>query len=363
MVKFPKKIPLYPIIVLSILLLSACGGSRSDKPVVQPGKAMNYYLQAAQSIELGQIAEAKSLVDSALTYRSDFAVFHQTRGWLLARLDQPDSSIASYKRSLEYKSHAPNIWGALGNQYLKIEKYEEASSWLEKAIEVYPDSAELYLELTHSYYRQKDFARTLRVIENYQRNFASPHPPILYKLRGISFFTLEQYAAARAELKYYCNLKFNDGEGWKYLGMSAFHLGDSEAAVSALNKAQPRLPGDSDIFLYRSRYFRKAVKHDIAMKQIELGLSINPDNTELLTEKGILLFETQQLENAELILKNVLATKEDAWIAYRYLGLIAEAQKQPEEAIDYFSVYIKNAANVDKDVRTRMEALEAGNGR
>ncbi|MEL6820986.1 MAG: tetratricopeptide repeat protein [Calditrichota bacterium] len=359
----PLKYALLFLLLLPCLMFSACSGSHSKKPEIQPGKAMNYYLQAAQSIEVGKFAEAKSLVDSALTYRPDFAVFHQTRGWLLARLDQPDSAIASYKRSLGYKSHAPNIWGALGIQFLKIASYEEASYWLEKAVAAFPDSSDLYLQLTDSYYRRGNYTRTLSIIDAYQRRFTSPHPPILYKLRGISFFAEEQYAAARAELQYYCDLKFNDGEGWKYLGMAAFHLGDSEAAVSALNKAQPRLPGDSEIFLYRARYFRGADKHDIAMEQVEIGLQKNPDNAELLTEKGILLFEARQLESAERILKSVLENREDAWIAYRYLGFIAEAKKQPEEAIDYFSVYIKNAARVDKEVQTRMEALEAGNGR
>lgn len=363
MVKPPTYTPLFLFLLLVFLLGACSSSSHSGKSMVQPGKAMDFYLQAAQAIELGQLAEAKSLVDSALTYRSDFAVFHQARGWLLARLDQPDSSIASYKRSLEYKSHAPNIWGALGTQYLKISRYEEASGWMEKAVEAFPDSSELYLELIDSYYRRQNFPKTLSIIENYQRRFPSPHAPILYKHKGISFLKLKQYAAARAELQYYCELKFNDGEGWKYLGMAAFHLGDSEAAVSALNKAQPRMPGDSDIFLYRARYFREAGKTDIAMDQVDVGLGKNPDNTELLTEKGILLFEAELLEDAERVLKNVLETKEDAWIAYRYLGLIADAKKQPEEAIDYFSVYIKHAASVDKEVRTRMEALEAGNGR
>jgi len=324
---------------------------------------MAFYLAAAQSIESGDMSAANTQLDSAIAHRKDFAVFHQSKGWVLTRLLQPDSAIASYKRSLDIKSHSPKVWAALGGLYQNSDRYREAILYLRKATDAYPDSAELRIALVDSYFRDKQYRRVLDGLAAYFRDFPAPHAPITYKLRGVSFLKLKSYAAARAELEYYCDLKYNDGEGWKSLGKALFYLDLHDEAVTALNRAQKLIPGDPEIFLYRSRYFQHVEKNDIAMEQITVGLSLNPANAELIAEKGILLYKNQNLEEAENLLKQALKIQENTWIAYRYLGFIAEAKKQPKEAIDYFSVYIKNASKDDREVRTRIEALGAGNGR
>jgi tetratricopeptide (TPR) repeat protein len=95
-------------------------------------------------------------------------------------------------------------------------------------------------------------------------------------------------------------------EAYILLSRAYLALDDSGAALETLLDGQRELPDDPDICELLVRVLRDADEDELALENLDIGLTRNPNHVPLLSLAGIYLFEDGQEDDA----KNYLARAE-----------------------------------------------------
>lgn len=320
-------------------------------------KAFSFYYEALADIEKGYFSHALADLDSAIHYQPGYSNFYFVKGRVFEFLEKPDSSIKAYELSVKLRSHNPDAWIRLGELYLHEKRYGDAAVNYKKVIQQYPDSAEFYLHLGECYYRQKKYLLALDRLRDYQR-LANPPSLEQKKWQGLTSYGLNDNENAANLLQSYVSQYPNDNEALKYLGLAKFKLGEYDQAMSAFDKVINSNERDAEIYLYRARYFMIRNKKADALDQLEVSLKYDGLNTDILFELGKFYYEESKPEKSRHYLRRAVEIKPDYWIAYRYLGFIAEANNDLEEALSDYKLFLENTFADDAEVRQRIEKIQ-----
>lgn len=320
-------------------------------------KAFSFYYEALADIEKGYFSQALSDLDSAIHYHSGYSNFYFVKGRVFDFLQKPDSSIKAYEQSVKLRSHNPDAWIRLAELYRLKKRYGDAALNYKKVVQQYPDSAEFYLRLGECYYRQKKYLLALDRLRDYQL-LANPPSPERKKWQGMTYYGMNENQSAADLLQSYLEQYPNDNEALKYLGLAKFKLGEYDQAISALNKAINFNEMDAEIYLFRARYFMIHDKKKDALEQLEVSLKYDSLNTDILFELGKFYYQESKLEKSHHYLRRTVEIKPDYWIAYKYLGFIAESNNNLEEALADYKLFLENTFADDTEVRQRIEKIQ-----
>ena len=342
---------------ISLLFIVACSSGQLKSPASEGSKsAFSYYYDAIARVEAGEFESALANLDSAIALRPSVANFYQVKGWVYTQLNQPDSAIQAYKKCLRLKSHFPEVWISIGKLYMTVKRYDQAAFYLRKAVQAYPDSSAFHLLLAESYYQNERYHLALDFLRFYKK--LKPVPEADYwKWLGLTHYQMGNYQSAIVELTTYLSRKGDDPIVLKFLGFSKFAVQEWDEAISYLNRAVEYLPGDPEIYLYRARYFINMKKPDIAMEQLQVGLTYDSTNAELLYQIAVMYYESEKFEEAKQHLLKIIRWHPQFWNAYRYLGFLAEREANYSRAYEYYKTYIDNTFVNDPEVNDRIKKL------
>ena len=349
--------PSHLLMVISLFLFACNTANRRITTESTSRKAFSFYYNALTDIEQGYFSAALSDLDSAIYYQPEYSKFYFVKGRVFEFLHKPDSSINAYEHSVELKSFYPEAWVRLGELYLYKRNYVYAATNFKKAIQSYPDSLGFYLKLGQCYFRLKKYHLALDRLRDYQQ--LSRDPSIeLKKWQGMVNYGLNEYQKAADLLQNYIQSDPNDYEALKYLGFAKFNLKEYNEAMSAFNKALSLNDKDPEIYLYRARYFIIRGKRKDALEQLNVGLSFDSLNTDILFGLGEFYFEEQKFEKSKNYLSKTVKINPDYWKAYRYLGFILERENDLEGALKNYKLFIDNTLVEDSEVRQRIEIIK-----
>lgn len=346
------------LISLGLFILAGCAGSASQQPRDRGKDGLPFYYLALANIEQGDFPAALANLDSSIYYKPTLAQSHQLKGWVYERLGEIDSAISAYQRGLEYKSHFPDIWVRLGQLLLKTGSYADAATYLKKSVDYYPDSTRFYLGLAEAHYWMNRPALTLDDLRAYEGAASSPLPAY-WKWLGLADYKLKRFTDARQALEKYLSLGGSDALAYKILGLTLFELADYHKAVSYLNSAEQLSGFDPEVVVFRARYFKRFNKESAAWQELEDGLQRDSSSVLLLMEAGIWEYERQNFPAADGYFHKVLQSDETAWLAHRYLGLVAEQEGRPSDAIAHYQRYLQNTYRQDTEITARLKKLQA----
>lgn len=344
---------------LILLLLTSCNPYYRQAASERNSRtAFSFYYKALDSIQEGDFQTAVVHLDSAIHYQPAYSNFYFVKGRVFDFLQEPDSAIKAYERSVQLRSSNPKAWIRLGELYLSQKDYQNAASNFRKAVQNNPDSLHLYLRLGESYFRSQKYYLALDRLKEYEQ--LSPNPEVeLRKWQGLTYVGLKEYRKAADLLATYLRVHPNDSEALKYFGMAKFHLGDYNDAISALNKAGSSNVTDPEIYLYRARYFLVRGKKNAAREQLEIALQNDSLNTTILFELGMFHFNENELEKSRSYFRTTIQVDPTHWQAHRCLGIIAEQENNLEEALLHYKLYLENTLTADEDVRRRIERIQS----
>ena len=353
-----NRISSHYFLLLLLFLLISCSQNR-QKVIVnsESRKAFSFYYNALDHIETGQFKSALSDLDSAIHYQPEYSNYYFVKGRVYEFLEKPDSAIKAYEHSVELKSYYPDAWIRLADLYLSQWNFAGAAANYKKAVQHYPDSSRFYLRLGECYFRLEKYYLALDRLRDYQSR--SENPSIeLKKWQGMAHYGLEAYQKAAELLQSYAQKNPYDSEALKYLGMAQFKLGEYNLAISALNKAIVSNKADPEIYLYRARYFMLQDKMDVAQEQLNVGLKQDSLNSDILFELGLFYFNQNKFDSSKYYFNKVTDTDPDYWRAYRYLGFIAEHEKNLEEALANYKLFLENTFEDDAEVSRRISDIQ-----
>ncbi len=339
--------------ILGIWLSAGCSHQSYQKP---EKSALGYYYQAESHIQQGNYAAALSQLDSALALNPRLTNLYRAKGWVLEKLHRPVEAISAYRSFLQQRTDQPDIWLRLGELYAQIGDVSQAEVYLKKVSVAFPDSAEIQLHLGQIYLQMDAPARGLSYLEAYEKLSSRPVPEF-WKWKGRALLQTGNYPAAAAALAKYISTAAEDARALKWLAMAKFELGSYDEALSLFNQAESQLKTDPEVYWYRARYFLKFGKPRAAREQLQFALAADSSFAPIWFELGQLEYREGNFALAKEHLNRVLRLNEKFWPAYRLLGFLAEQEGELGLAKQYYQHYLTHAADRDREVAERLEAL------
>jgi len=244
-----------------------------------------------------------------------------------------------YLKSIKYFPQAPKLWTNLGHIYLKNGKYDMAIKCFEKTLSLKPDLQETLVGLAMAYYLTGDVEKAKIYSEkalNINQQDATAHfiLGLIYKKKGDHKKGIEYLLTS---IKIYPGLS----KSYYFLGKWFLEYGDYENAEIFFKRGLEEDPSESLNFnalgilnlIYKKNYsyalylFQKAHhlkpdesmyifnigktyqilnNHKEAILWYEKGLSLEPDNLQVLNDLAISYAMIGEKEKAINILKDIL---------------------------------------------------------
>jgi len=121
--------------------------------------------------------------------------------------------------------------------------------------------------------------------------------PGLLKWRAGLLLDKQEYEKARADAKM-AILFQDDPEAEAYLAFAQFNLNNPDSALLAINKAIELDYSYAPAYLYAGSFCIQSSEYDLALKYLNLGMRVDPENPALLFYKGVALVELEKIDEA-----------------------------------------------------------------
>ena len=214
-------------------------------------------------------------------------------------------AIDAFSLVLETEPDNADVYNNMGVAYSCLQDFEHAENYLVKALELDPQLAQAYINLSDLYYKAGDIASALGTLQRgtyeLQDNLALAH------LLARVYIEDQRWEDAIEELE-----RVLDGEPENYdafydLGHVYFELGDYEAAISN---------------------FETVIEYQ--------------ENNELLYYALAQAYEANnEIDKAISNYLKAIAVNDKFSLAYKKVGILFLARNDYEDAIEYFEDYIK----------------------
>ncbi len=348
-------------LALGLIVIFSCSSNKSVSN--NPGSdklAFTFYYDALSSLESGNFETALSQLDSAISLRPEFAKFYYVKGRVFEINNQADSALRAYEKSLNFKSHAPDVWVRLSDLYMKNDQYGKAIPILSGLIKNQPDSLSYLLELAEAYLRNDQPELALEQLNSYSIRGGNSKEEC--RLRGLAYYEQQDFEGSIKQLENLsCSKKSEDFEITKVLGISYIKIGSLEKGISYLTEALNLNRHDPEIFLYRARYFMKREKWSEAEDQLGYALKLDSTDYQTLLVNGKYYLSAGDTLKAEHFFQEAMTYSENCLECLKYLGIISDEKNKPKQALEYLTRYNQQTFAKDPEVEQRLDRLRKNN--
>ena len=194
-------------------------------------------------------------------------------------------SLAYYKLGFHYKFFqqylkAKLIWG----KFLLLDKDDLRLQEIREEIELIEDDANFETGITYLTYN--DFGRALdsflKIMPKYEKHWNANY------LIGLSYKGIEEYDGA---IKYFTKaieLNKEESDIYNELGIMFFNMEDIVKAVAIFSEGIENCKEDYKLFFNRGLGYVQLGQYELALKDIELAYSLNPQDKNILAQKQVL---------------------------------------------------------------------------
>ena len=252
----------------------------------------------------------------------------------------------------------------------KNKKYEEAKNYYLKSLELNPELADAYLNLSDIYLQLNDENNAVKILTEARQIFPM-NMDISKRLKEIQLAgtqkLLEQGGQAllagqyEKALNLYNSIKPQTVDSIIGIASTYQSMGKIDEAIEYYKKASILSPNNAEIFYYIASAYSS--KDDLANAKIYLNkvLAINSNHQNaknLLTyiseqdiqknlDKALDLYNSQKYQEAYAMLTNMINQKPTEYITYYYRGLVLDEQNKYEQAITDYKNAIKYDSQFD----------------
>lgn len=288
---------------------------------------------------------ALTYFDEALEWNPYYARAYNQKGVILNILDEHEMALQNYLYAYHLWPDDPVIVGNVGAEYLSLEDYNEAVSYLDLSLEKDPDYALAYRWRGDSYY---ELGRYSSAAEDYIQAYTIEPNNLHAQKAGDAFFYGGDYRSAVEWFSKAINespIYFSD---YQSRGLAHEALGEFEFAIADLDKAIEINPDNSLNYYWRGMINLSAGNYEAALNDINLSAGFEDDPTTrsytLFWQGVIQMLQTQSnLESSEIAAALNIAesmAETDARNRARTLGLFSLVQGNTQESLDYYRDYV-----------------------
>lgn len=220
-----------------------------------------------------------------------------------------------------------------------MERYEEAITFYEKALDATPDDAEILNCLGVDYTRTAQYDLALATFEQIEQINPSFEPA--YCNRIITYTEMEQHDKAE-EMFYLAQQIENDCPLCFYnIGNSLFSRGIYERAVWCWQKTATLDPSHPQIHFRLAQAYWLSGKEQSAREAFLKELRKNPTDLDVLLDFGVFLLESGDIESAKEKFNRLMEMGGDWPAAHFYLGEVYRLRDELEEAARQYQLAIE----------------------
>ena len=272
--------------------------------------AESYRLKAAAHFENGRYKEAIAALTLAIKLNPKDVKAWRNRAITYEKIEKFDLAVKDYLEVLKYDRSGETL-GAIGFDYLVLEKYEEARKYLQQAITLLPTNINFRYNLALSHQYEQNYALAIEAYDEALKVDPYHTTSLISKTRCL--LRLKQFDKASVIVDSFFLKKNFDVEMLLFRGDIKLHNGAVEAALNDFTRA----------------------------------IAINPEDIILLIRAADCLAELSQFDEEAAVRKRIVTvmekqgeTKEYRAINYGLLGFALYNAFQWEEALENLSASI-----------------------
>jgi tetratricopeptide (TPR) repeat protein len=245
------------------------------------------------------------LTSERLSFGNLFLLIPQLlKAGLKEEMNLPEEALLSYLELHRQFPGLPSITLIIGELYREKGKPEDARYWFEKATERHPDYVNAYYHLGRLLEEQKDYPAMAEVYKSLL--VLTPNNADLQCYLANAYFYMDQYSLAMTH--YTSALQLGKDNHWK--ASVAQIMGNIQADYLLNTKA--------------------------AIAYYEMACLLNPDDEENYVQLGMLYFQQDDFENAEVIYRKALRLSPKQPKLYSNLGYLRWMANDVDQAIEFY---------------------------
>jgi len=191
-------------------------------------------------------------------------------------------AIEDFKRSneLDFDTKNPGVFDGLGCCYHALQKYDDAISYFNEAIDkTQGENVEFLKNRAQCYYDLRHYPDAIADLEM-ALNLKEDDPQVLYKL-GLTFFAYQRYKKCIKTLKLALKNKpflTYEPDVFYHIGLAYCRVQKFEKSIYPYSRCIERIPSDIRYVHERAKAYQMINYHDKAVTDFDIVIKKNPKN-------------------------------------------------------------------------------------
>ena len=292
-----------------------------------------YFKTAEEFYAAGNYNDAIEQLTKSVEIKPDFEEAYYLRAQANNNLGNPEKALEDLNRLLTLNAEDANYLLMAGQMSYKIENYDAAIDFANKAITEDKKLLEAYFLKTESYFAKKDFVQANSVAT--EAVMIKETPEALYFF-GVSLYNIQQYEQSELALKDVILYEPQNIDGFIALARSQLQLKKYDAAVLSATEAINLNNQSADAYWVRSEVYRAQKKYSEAINDMSQIAMFQPNNAVVFFQRATYYFEFTQYQSAINDYSKVLSLEPENYIALQQRAVAYEQAMNPQKAVqDY----------------------------
>ncbi|MFB3903118.1 MAG: tetratricopeptide repeat protein [Acidobacteriota bacterium] len=266
------------------------------------------------------------------------------RGISFYRQGQYAKAAAEFEQLVAANAKYEDGWRILGDCYLKLKKYAEATTAFQKALQLDNNQFASNYGLALAYYNSERYRDAIATLARAERLARTPKDQYqVYRTRGSAYFNLQAFNEAASDLAKANSIQRANYQDSLQLGIAYYNIGKVEEAERYLRQALA-LNGSSveaKKYLAQMDYARaiSAIERkDFAQAAslLRQHLADHPQDGDAWFNLGLARLFSNDLKGAEGAFLQSIKNEPDNWQAHDRLGYIYEKNKDYQKALQHY---------------------------
>ncbi|RPI25025.1 MAG: tetratricopeptide repeat protein [Acidobacteria bacterium] len=262
-------------------------------------------------------------------------------------------------------------WRILGDCYLKLKKYNEATSAFQKALQLDSNQFASYYGLALAYYNSERYRDAVSTLARAERLARTPKDQQqVYRTRGSAYFNLQAFNEATADLSKANAIQRANYQDSLQLGIAYYHIGNVGEAEKFLRQALSLSGNSAEAKKYLAQMdYARAInaieKKDFAQATTLLRqhLEDHPQDSDAWFNLGLARLFSNDMKGAEDAFQQSVKLDPGNWQSHDRLGYIYEKNKNYAKALQHYQKASSGSAQAKASVariRERMRRQQQG---
>jgi tetratricopeptide (TPR) repeat protein len=249
-----------------------------------------------------------------------------------------EEAISSFDRAIEIKPDYHEIWYCRGCALRDLGRYEEAITSYDRAIEIKPDKKSWYCRGC----ALRDLGRYEEAITSCDRAISiDPNYHDAWYLKGIILCDgLGLYEESIINFDQAIKIDNDNSDSWNCKGIALCHLKRYEEAIVSFDQAIEIYPDDIETLINRGVALGDLGKYEESMVSYDRVIKINPNEYRAWVNRGVALYRLKLYEESSISYDRAIKITPNDYRAWCSQGiLIGEIQDYPAETNAYYEAF------------------------